>query len=491
MFATPSGATTGDLAELDQSRPIHFVGIGGCSMSGLALMLHHQGYTVTGSDRVSGPNTKTIADAGITVTIGHQADNVPAATQLVVVTSAAVEPTNPELVRARETDVPVMDRAVLLGGMADAAEQRIAIAGTSGKTTTTSLVGRMLLACELDPTVAVGTRAGDFTDGGNFRLGDGPFVTEACEYHEAFRFLEPDAAVVLNISHDHGDFFTDGIRAIEEAFARFVARTRPGGLVVVGADCPRARLLEVPAAVRRVSVGFAADADYRIGDVVWKAGRATFTIGGPGRRRVRLEPALPGRHNILNVAAAFALASELDLPLEKVGPALNQFTGAPRRLEYQGNADGIAVWDDLACSTGEATATMEAVRGLAQGGRITVVLRPNSFSRVRDNFAEYAGVFTTTEHVIVTDIFPGRDTETFGQHARDLVANMAAKGRDVVYVPDRDGRPDRERIFDLLTARLESGDILVTLGPVDLAGLAAEYRQRRASRWWNEEDFAA
>ncbi|NED84706.1 UDP-N-acetylmuramate--L-alanine ligase, partial [Streptomyces sp. SID11233] len=156
-------------------------------------------------------------------------------------TSAAVEPTNPELVRARETDVPVMDRAVLLGGMADAAEQRIAIAGTSGKTTTTSLVGRMLLACELDPTVAVGTRAGDFTDGGNFRLGDGPFVTEACEYHEAFRFLEPDAAVVLNISHDHGDFFTDGIRAIEEAFARFVARTRPGGLVVVGADCPRAR----------------------------------------------------------------------------------------------------------------------------------------------------------------------------------------------------------------------------------------------------------
>ena len=491
MILDPSGSTIADLADLDRSRPVHFVGIGGCSMSGLALMLHHRGYTVTGSDRSAGPNTAVLAASGVAVAIGHRGGNLAPGTQLVVVTSAAVAADNPELVRARDAGVPVMDRAELLGVMTAAAGRAVAVAGTSGKTTTTSLVGRMVQACGLDPTVAVGTRAGDFTAGGNFALGAGPhFVTEACEYHEAFRFLAPDAAVVLNVYHDHGDFFTAGIGAIEEAFSRFTTRIRPGGVLLVGADCPRARLLEPPAGVRRVSFGFAEDPDYRIRDVRWKAGRASFTIGGPGRRRVYLDPALPGRHNTANIAAAFALACELDLPLDKVVPSLNSFTGAPRRLEYQGSADGIAVWDDLACSTGEATATMEALRGVAQGGRITTVLRPNSYSRVRDDFHQYAGVFTTTERVIVTDIFPGRDTQDFGLHASDLVTDMAAKGLDVEYVADVDGRPDRERILALLDARLASGDVLVTIGPADLAGVAADFRQRRIARW-NEEDFTA
>lgn len=468
---------------LDQARPIHFVGIGGVSMSGLALMLHSLGHHVTGSDTANSLNVRELQAAGIRVALGHHACNLAADTQLLVATSASLAADNPELLAAQAAGIRVVDRAELLGALMAQHSRSIAIAGTRGKTTTTALVARMLEASGLDPAVSVGT--GVSAVDGNFRLGSGDyFVAEACEYHRAFLNLDPHAAIVLNIAADHGDYFS-GLDDITDAFQDFVHRIRPGGLLVVSADSAPARDLEVHDGTHKVTVGFAVGADYRIRTRAWANGLPVFDIHH-ATTVITIAAQLAGRHNIANIAAAFALGNELGLPSQQVLTALETFTGAPRRLQYTGNVDGIHVYDDLACAPGEITATMSALRGLAGGAKITAVLRPNSYTRVRDFLTDYAPVFTDAEDIVLTGIYRGRDTDTFGVDPAALVDEFRKLGRTVRYFPDNDGCPDISAITEYLDRSLHSGDVLVTIGPHDIAGLGPQWLTSRRDRGQHE-----
>ncbi|GLY19960.1 UDP-N-acetylmuramate--L-alanine ligase [Kineosporia sp. NBRC 101677] len=461
----------------DPERPIYFVGVGGCSMSGLALLLLERDFMIAGSDTGAETELRYLASRGVEVFHSHDASNMRASTQAVVSTVAAIPADTPELVQARRMGIPIIDRAEVLAVLMQQALTRVAVAGTSGKTTTTSLIGHTLLACGEDPTVSVGTRAAPFTEGGNYyNGGTSTFVAEACEYHEAFRYLQPTTAVVLNVLPDHGDYYPAGTTAMAEAFQRFVYRIVPGGTLIVSSDDPHARTLHTEAGVRRVGVGFSAAADYRIRDVRCEEGRWTFSIHSPLGSHV-LSPALLGKHNITNVATAFAAACDLGLPAEQAITALNGFKGAPRRLQPIGTVDGVSIWDDLACTPHEASATMDALRTVVGPHRIVVVLRPNSFTRVRDHFGQYAEVFRPQERIFLTDIFPGRDRTDHGMHASKLAQNIASRGRNVEYVPDVNGRPAYDELRRLVRGQLRPGDALITIGPADITPVATAYRQ--------------
>lgn len=460
------------LQKLDHARPIHFVGIGGSSMSGLALMLHQLGYLVTGSDLSNGQNVKGLRDAGISAATGHHADNLPDDAQLVVITSASIRPDNPELRAAHAANIPVIDRAELLGKLMTRHGRSIGVAGTRGKTTTTAAVAHVLEAAGLDPAVSIGTAVTN--DGGNYRIGSGDyFVAEACEYHRAFLHLAPYAAVVLNIEADHGDYFT-GPADVQDAFQSYVDHVLPGGVAVVSADSPSTQSLTVADDVRRVTVGFSHDADYHVQSLAWANGLPTFTVTHSDATTT-IRAGIAGRHNIFNLAAAFAVTSELGLPTEVTVPAIETFHGAPRRLQHRGTAAGIQVYDDLACTPGEITATMTALRGLAAGAKVTVVLRPNSYTRVRDYLADYAAAFTDAEQIILTGIYQGRDTDTYGMTPSDLVREFTRLNRPIRHIPDRDGRPDTPVIINDLNQSLSSGDVLITIGPLDIAHLGAQW----------------
>lgn len=454
-----------DLQRIPKDLPIHFVGIGGCSMSGLALLLHQRGYRITGSDRNDSVNVREARRAGIPVVIGHRASHVHSDAQIIVTTAAAVGQENPEIQEGRRRGLVVVDRAELLASVMAQHPVSVAIAGTAGKTTTTSLVARVLTAAGLDPTVSIGSSA---KNGDNYRDGAGDYaVTEACEYHRAFHYLRPHTAVVLNaVPGDHGDYFTDD-EDTKDAFRTFVGNLRSDGLLIVSADDQHARELGVGISQRRLMFGLAETADYRATDMSWDRGRARFQVLYRGEELGVLAPNLMGVHNVTNILAVVAVGHQHGLSLDQMREAIESFTGAPRRLQFQGDRDGVAVYDDLACTPGEIDATMNALRRATDGG-IAVVLRPNSYSRVRDLLGAFPACFAD-EAIVVTDIYPGRDTEDHGMHARDVERVLREAGLDAHYIPDRNGIPDAAAICAYLNGRLSAGDTLITVGPADVA----------------------
>ncbi|GGN71996.1 UDP-N-acetylmuramate--L-alanine ligase [Streptomyces albiflavescens] len=451
-----------DIGLLPKGKTIHFVGIGGSSMSGLAIMLHRFGYRVSGSDREENANLRAVREAGICSAVGHRSGNVHEDVRLIVSTPA-IRKDNPELLAGRTRGLPVVDRGEVLGRIMGGYAQGIAVAGTHGKTTVTSLITAMLTAAGLDPGASVGTAA--TSDGGNHRMGSGPhFVAEACEYHRNFLHLRPSTAVVLNVKAEHSDYFA-GLDDTMDAFRGFVDGIRPGGTLVASADCARARTLTVGPGRQRVSFGAAADADVRAEGLTWDDGRPRFSVTYRGEKLGDLAPRLLGRHNVDNVLAAVAVGHLCGLTLDDMRAGIESFGGAPRRVQGKGTRNGVQVYDDIACHPTEIAATMDAVRGAARGGRILVVLRPNSYVRVRDFMEQYADCFAAGETVVVTDIFAGRDTEEYGVHSRDLVRVMRSAGRDVRYIQDLPG------ICAFVDEALRAGDTLVTIGPGDIGSV--------------------
>ncbi|MGW0708598.1 UDP-N-acetylmuramate--L-alanine ligase [Streptomyces sp. NPDC002643] len=451
-----------DMRRVSAEGAIHFIGVGGSSMSGLAIMLHRLGFRVSGSDREDSANLQIVHAAGVHVTVGHHAANIGEDVRTVV-TTAGIGPDNPEVMGAIERGIGIVDRADILARIMDRYPVGIAVAGTHGKTTTTSLTVEALTAAGVNPGASLGAKA--TVDGGNYRMGGGDhFVAEACEYHRHFLRLNPQIAVVLNVEAEHSDYF-DGIDDIVAAFQDFAQRVRPGGVLITSADCPRARALTVGEDRTHMTFGEAADADYRAEALTWHLGRPRFTVTYRGGQLGELAPRLLGRHNVGNVLAAVAAGHQAGLTLDQMRPGLEAFGGAPRRVEYKGSRDGVRVFDDIACHPNEIAATMEAIRGAAPGGRSLVVLRPNSFTRVRDFMHQYADCFTPQETVVVTDIYQARDTETFGLSSLDLVLAMRSSGRDVHYTKEPG------TIKRLASASLRSGDVLVTIGPGDIGSL--------------------
>jgi UDP-N-acetylmuramate--L-alanine ligase/UDP-N-acetylenolpyruvoylglucosamine reductase len=437
------------------SQHVHFLGIGGAGMSPLATILLERGTTVSGCDLRLSPVTERLAALGAIVCEGHHPAHL-AGVDLLVVTAAA-RSDNPEIVAARAQGIPVIKAATLLGRLM-AGKFGICVAGTHGKTTTTALIAKILLAAGLDPTCVVGGELPDWQGGG--RSGRGPyFVAEADEFDRRFLELSPRLAVVTNVEADHLDYYGT-LEAVVEAFRRFVALVPEDGHLVLGGDDPRARSLGND---RRnvLTYGLGEENDWRAVDV-----RLNNLGGNDFRALYRSQPVgdfrliISGRHNVANALAALAVADLLGINPAVVRQTLATFSGVGRRFQVKGEMGGILVIDDYAHHPTEIKATLRAARERYPGRRIVAVHQPHTFSRLKALLAEFATAFADADVVVISEVYPARETDTLGVSSRDLVAAMRHPA--VHYAADL------AAAARLAQTLLRPGDVLLTLGAGDV-----------------------
>jgi UDP-N-acetylmuramate--alanine ligase len=444
---------------------IHFVGIGGIGMCGLAELLHNQGYHVSGSDLLVAATVERLRSLGIDVQVGHDA------TQLgdidVVVYSSAVRRTNPELVEAERRKIPVIPRAEMLAEVMRL-KDGIAVAGSHGKTTTTSLISHVLGAAGLDPTAVIGGRvlASDASPS-TTRLGSGNLlVAEADESDGSFLRLTPVIAVVTNIDPEHLDHY-GSYEALEEAFVAFANRVPFWGLSVLCLDHPGVQAI-VPRMTRRIATyGFASQADLTASNLEMDALGVRFDVR---RRGERLGPArirLLGRHNVLNALATLSVALELDVSFADAADALDSFLGIERRFETKGEARGVRVVDDYGHHPAEIRATLAAAREI-HSGRIIVAFQPHRYTRTRDLWDEFIPAFNHADLLLMTEIYPASEEKIPGVDVPPLVEAIRAHGhRDAHFVADLD------EVVAQLVRIAEPGDLVITLGAGSIATLGA------------------
>jgi UDP-N-acetylmuramate--alanine ligase len=427
---------------------IHFVGVGGVGMSGIAEILLELGHPVSGSDLRRNDATARLETRGARVaTGGHAAANVGDAEVLVV--SSAVRPDNPEVLEARRRGIPVIPRAEMLAELMRLREG-VAVGGSHGKTTTTSLVAAAAAHAGLDPTVVVGGRLNAI--GSNARLGRGDWiVVESDESDGSFLHLSPRIAVVTNIDAEHLDHYGD-FETLRKAFAAFADRVPFYGLCVLCLDDPAVRGLLPEIGKRHVTYGLAAEADYRATDV-----RAIDRGWGRAFR-------LPGAHNVLNALAAVAVCDEMGIDPDATREALADFGGVQRRFTVVGRAGGVTVIDDYAHHPSEIAATLEAARGCAPR-RVVAVFQPHRYSRVQRLSREFASAFDGADHLVVTDVYAAGEDPLPGVSGARLARRIRARGRtEVVHVRDPAAAAEHLRAF------VRAGDMVVTLGAGDVSG---------------------
>lgn len=449
--------------------PVHFIGIGGIGMSGIAEILHNQGYTVQGSDASLNPNVQRLRDMGITVEIGQSGDNLGKAE--VVVVSSAIKKDNPELVAARARNLPIVRRAEMLAEIMRF-KTAIAIGGTHGKTTTTTLVATLLDAGNLDPTVINGGIINAY--GTNARLGAGEWmVVEADESDGTFVKLPADVAIVTNIDPEHLDHYGD-FEGVRNAFHQFVENVPFYGFAVMCLDHPEVQALVGDIKDRRViTYGQNPQADVRLIDLENRDGVQHFSV--EIRDRIRqtqlridgLELPMPGVHNALNATAAIAVADQLHVPAEAIRKGLKGFTGVKRRFTKTGEVGGVTVIDDYGHHPVEIAAVLRAARQSARRDVVAVV-QPHRYSRVKDLFDDFAACFNDADTVIVAPIYAAGEQPLVGVTHEELVNRIRARGH-------RDARvlTGPEDLAKLLATRVEDGDFVVCLGAGNITQWAA------------------
>ena len=448
-------------------RRLHFVGAGGVGMSGLAeIVLLSTPLEISGCDKERSENTERLTALGAKIAYEHDAAHVEQA-DLVVISSAIAEG-SPEVVAARRRGIPVIRRAEMLAEIMRL-KQGIAVAGTHGKTTTTSLTGMVLTEAGFDPTIVVGGRVRIL--GTNARLGKGDFlVAEADEYDRSFLELTPVVAVVTNIEADHLDTYRD-LADILDAFAIFANRVPFYGAVVACLDDPGV-LAILPRVKRRVvTYGESPEAILRAGEIRLEASGTTFEVW-EGKTwslgKVRLP--LPGRHNVLNALAAIAVGRELSIPFPTIARALKDFTGVIRRFETKGERGGVLVIDDYAHHPTEIAATLAAARQVHPGRRLVALFQPHLYSRTRDFAEGFGRALLASDLAIVTDVYPSREKPIAGVTG-DLVAQAARRAghADILYIAEK------TRVVGELERVLKSGDLLLTMGAGDVVRLGEAY----------------
>jgi UDP-N-acetylmuramate--alanine ligase len=435
---------------------VHFVGIGGIGMCGLAELLHNQGYAVTGSDLREGPTVARLRALGVPVAIGHLADNVGRAD--VVVYSSAVRPGNPELLEAERRKVPAIPRGEMLAEIMRL-KHGIAVAGTHGKTTTTSLVAHVLSLAGLDPTAVIGGRVvASETDPTGARLGRGEFlVAEADESDGSFLRLAPVIAIVTNIDPEHLEHY-GSFEALQSAFVAFANSVPFWGLSVLCLDHPGVQAVLPRMTRRTVTYGFSSQADLVATDVEAEGWGMRFLVRQRGEPLGSVRLRLPGRHNVSNALATLAVALELEVPFRVAADALESFLGIERRFQLRGEAGGVRVVDDYGHHPAEIRATLAAARGL-HSGRLVVIFQPHRYTRTRDLFDEFATAFNDSDLLVVTEIYAAGEEKLPGVEAARLAEAVRAHGhRDVRFVRDLDAIPSQ------LVPGLAPGDLVVTLG---------------------------
>ncbi len=434
---------------------IHFVGIGGIGMSGIAEVLLNLGYKVSGSDLRQSDTTDRLASLGGEIYFGHARENITAVD--VVVTSTAVHDDNPEVVEAKRRMIPVIPRAEMLAELMRM-KYGIAIAGTHGKTTTTSMVATVLTHGGIDPTIVIGGKLN--TLGTNAKLGQGQFlVAEADESDGSFLKLSPTIAVVTNIDADHLDFYTGGIEQIKSTFVDFINKIPFYGLAVLCLEDRNVAEILPRVKKRFVTYGLSSQADIRATHVRLEGGTTSFVAHYKGYRMGEISFSMPGAHNVLNALACIAVAMELDVPFAQIQEGFATFGGVGRRFQVKGEVNGITVVDDYGHHPAEIRATLAAGKGGWPDRRLVVAFQPHRFSRTKELFAEFVTCFYDADVLVLTDIYPAGEPPIEGVTAERLAEEIRKHGqRDVTYVADREELPGH-----LLTV-VQPGDIVLTLG---------------------------
>ncbi len=450
-------------------RHIHMIGIGGSGMSGIAEVLLNQGYAVSGSDVAMGQVTKRLMKLGATVFIGHGPDNV-AENVDVVVKSTAIPDSNPELEVARERGIPVIPRAEMLAELMRL-KSGIAVAGTHGKTTTTSLMAEVFAAAGLDPTVIIGGRLNAY--GSNAYLGEGEYlIAEADESDGSFLCLTPMLTVVTNVDADHLDHYTGGIEEIDEAFVQFMNSTPFYGLNVVCGDDPGVRRL-LPRVRRRVlTYGFGKDNAIRA-QVVQSGLRGIVRVFVHGEHWADVTLNQPGRHNILNALGVIGVAIEAGLPKEKVVEALAGFGGVGRRFEIKGEKRGVLVVDDYGHHPAEIRATLETARACYPDRRLVVAFQPHRFTRTQALFGEFCTVFENCDLLLLTEIYAASEAPIPGVSGQSLAQGVRQVSKTAVeYFQSLD------EMLAALPNILRPRDLLLTLGAGNITTLGPRYLEQ-------------
>ena len=449
---------------------VHFVGIGGAGMSGIAEVLATQGYRVSGSDLHEGAATKRLRSLGVGVAIGHDARHVAGADAVVV--STAIAPDNPEVAAARERGIPIVPRALMLAELMRL-KQGIAVAGTHGKTTTTSLIASVLAEGGLDPTFVIGGRL--LAADAHARLGHGEFlVAEADESDASFLYLTPVLAVVTNIDADHMETYGQDFARLSRAFVDFVQRLPFYGVAVLCIDDPHVRAIVPEVAKPVVTYGLAEDAQLRAVDVANREGRMHFVAQAKGSASLPVELALAGVHNVRNALAAIAVGREVGVDDASIARALAEFRGVDRRFQRYGDValpagGAFTLIDDYGHHPVEMAATLEAARESYPGRRIVLAFQPHRFTRTRDLFEDFVRVLSTADALVLADVYPAGEAPIVAADGRALARAVRVAGRvEPVFV---------EAIADMAEAIrgiARDGDVVLTMGAGSIGSVPAQ-----------------
>jgi UDP-N-acetylmuramate--alanine ligase len=443
---------------LHKKHKIHFVGIGGIGMSGIAEVLLNQGYSVTGSDLHDSEATARLRALGARVFVGHEEANL-AVNSTVVVVSTAVKYSNPEVLEARRRQIPVIPRAEMLAELMRT-KYGVAVAGSHGKTTTTSMIAHVLSAAGLDPTMVIGGRVRSL--GTNAKMGQGEFmVAEADESDGSFLFLAPTIAVVTNIDREHMDYHQT-MERLTESFLNFVNKIPFYGLAVLCLDNPQVQTLFPKVKKRCVTYGLSADADFTAQELKMSGSGVEFAVVHRGRSLGTINLRLLGRHSATNALAVVAVAQELEIPFARVAEALAEFTGIHRRFEVKGEAGGVMVIDDYGHHPAEVRATVGAIRD-SWKRPLTVVFQPHRYSRTQDLFDDFVTAFDGADRLILTDIYAAGEDAITGVSSESLYHAIRKQGHlEVRYIAARDD------VIPALRESSKEGDIVLTLGAGDV-----------------------
>jgi len=453
--------------KIDFNHPVsvYFVGIGGISMSGLAEILADAGFRVSGSDRSRSTLTEHLEGKGVHVFYGQRAENITPDIDCAIFTSAIRED-NPEYIAVKSQNIPSLTRAELLGQLMKNYKTSVAISGTHGKTTTTSMISEILLQAKTDPTLSIGGMLKSI--GGNIRVGGSDyFVTEACEYTNSFLSFFPTIGIILNVEEDHMDFFKD-LEDIRHSFRKFAQLLPKDGCLIINGSIPKYHEITQGLSCRVITycdtpVTIEGEpADYYSSDITYdEYGHPSFLLhaGSPEARPITLQ--VPGAHNVSNALASAALADLVGIDHETTKNALRSFHGTDRRFEYKGTIGGITIIDDYAHHPTEITATLSAAAKYPHE-TLWCVFQPHTYTRTKAFLKEFAQALTPADKVVLTDIYAARETDTCGISSKTLQQQIQALGKECFYFPTFD------EVENFLLENCINGDLLITMGAGDV-----------------------
>lgn len=449
---------------IDFNKPehIHFIGIGGISMSGLAEILLGAGFKVSGSDQKPSDLTSHLEKMGAKVFYGQRAENISADYNCVVYT-AAIHPDNPEFSRCVELGLPMLSRADLLGQIMKNYKTAIAVSGTHGKTTTTSMFSSVLLAADADPTISVGGILEAI--GGNIRVGKSEtFITEACEYTNSFLSFYPTLSIILNIEEDHMDFFKD-LDDIMSSFRLFAEKLPNDGVLIINKEIKNYEKITEGLECKVITYGMDAACTYHAENIHFnEQGYGEFDVMHHNVNLGHIILSVPGQHNVSNALAVIAAARNLDISMEHIQAGLAGFKGANRRFQYKGRLNGVTIIDDYAHHPTEIRTTLEAAKNYPHR-EIWCVFQPHTYTRTKAFFKEFAKSLSLADHVVLADIYAARETDTLGMSSALLCEEIKSLGTDCHYFPTFG------EIEEFLKSQCVHGDLLITMGAGDVVNI--------------------